>query len=52
MKDKEVDDTEKIESTNPKSHKERLLELKDLLSEGLLTEKEYETKRELILNEI
>ena len=52
LKDKEVEDSEKTESTNPKSHKERLLELKELFEDGLLTKKEYESKREMILNEI
>ena len=52
LKNKEVEGSEKTESTNPKSHKERLLELKELLDEGLLTKKEYESKRKLILNEI
>jgi hypothetical protein len=52
LKNKEVEDEEKNEVTNTKSHKERLLELKELLDEGLLTMKEYESKRKLILNEI
>jgi cytochrome c-type biogenesis protein CcmH/NrfG len=52
LKNKEVEDEEKTEVTNTKSHKERLLELKELLDEGLLTKKEYESKRKLILNEI
>ena len=42
----------KTESTNPKSHKERLLELKELFEVGLLTKDEYESKRNLILNQI
>jgi cytochrome c-type biogenesis protein CcmH/NrfG len=52
LKNKEVEDEEKTEVTNTKSHKERLLELKELLDEGLLTKKEYESKRKLILNDI
>jgi aspartate carbamoyltransferase catalytic subunit len=52
LKNKEVEDEEKTEVTNTKSHKERLLELKELLEDGLLTKKEYESKRKLILNEI
>ena len=52
MTDKEVEDTEKTESATTKSNKERLLELKELLDEGLLTKKEYESKRKLILKEI
>jgi hypothetical protein len=52
LKDKEVEDTEKTESTNLKSHKERLLELNELLSEGLLSEDEYNSKRNLILNQL
>lgn len=52
LKDKEIEDTEKTESTNPKSYKERLLELKELFEDGLLTKKEYESMRKLILNEI
>jgi hypothetical protein len=51
-KAKNLEDIKKTETINTKSHKERLIELKDLLSEGLLTEEEYETKREMILNEI
>ena len=51
-KTKDLEDIKKTETINTKSHKERLIELKDLLSEGLLTEEEYETKREMILNEI
>ena len=52
LKNKEVEDTEKPESTNPKSNKERLLELKELLKEGLLSEVEYDSKRRLILKDI
>ena len=52
LKDKELEDEVKTESTNPKSHKERLLELKELFEDGLLTKKEYESKRKLILSEI
>jgi cytochrome c-type biogenesis protein CcmH/NrfG len=52
LKNKEVEDEEKTEITNTKSHKERLIELRDLLSEGLLTEEEYEKKRSLIVNDI
>ena len=52
LKDKELEDMEKAELNNPKSHKERLLELKELFEDGLLTKKEYESKRKLILNEI
>jgi hypothetical protein len=51
-KDKAIDEVKKSETTNTKSHKERLIELRDLLSEGLLTEEEYESKRSLIVNEI
>jgi hypothetical protein len=51
-KKKELENTEKVESNNIKSHKERLLELKELFEAGLLTKKEYESKRELILSEI
>jgi site-specific recombinase XerD len=52
LMNKEEVGSEKNESSNAKSHKERLLELKDLLEEGLLNKKEYESKRKLILNEI
>jgi aspartate carbamoyltransferase catalytic subunit len=52
LKNKEVEDEEKNEVTNTKSHKERLLELKDLLNEGLITEDEYELKRNMIVNNI
>jgi hypothetical protein len=52
LKNKEIEDTEKVQTTNTKSRKERLLELKELLDEGLLTKKEYQSKRNLIINEI
>jgi hypothetical protein len=52
LKNKESEDEGKNEFTNPKTHKERLLELKELLDEGLLTKKEYESKRNLILKEL
>ena len=51
-KTKDLENIQKTETTNSKSHKERLIELKDLLSEGLLTEEEYEIKREIVLKEI
>jgi hypothetical protein len=50
LKNKVVEDTEKTESTNPKSHKERLLEINELYNDGLLSEDEYNSKRNLILN--
>jgi hypothetical protein len=51
-KKKVLENTEKTDSNNIKSHKERLLELKELFEAGLLTEVEYESKRKLILNDI
>ena len=51
-KKKVLENTEKTESNNIKSHKERLLELKELFEAGLLSEVEYESKRKLILNDI
>jgi hypothetical protein len=52
LKNKEVEDETKTETTNTKSHKERLLELKELFEVGLLTKNEYELKRSSIVNEI
>jgi hypothetical protein len=52
LKDKELEGTEKTKSTNTKSHKERLLEINELFEDGLLTKNEYESMREMILNEI
>jgi hypothetical protein len=52
LKDKDVEDSEKTVAVNTKSNKERLLELKDLYEDGLLSDKEYESKRGDILNEI
>jgi site-specific recombinase XerD len=52
LKNKEVEDAGKGEVTKPKTHKERLFELKELLNEGLLTKKEYESKRYQILKDI
>ena len=52
LKDKEVEGTEKTESTTTKSNKERLLELKELFEDGLLTEDEYLNKKEMIISEI
>jgi hypothetical protein len=52
LKNKEVEGNEKTEVVNSKSNKERLLELKDLYEDGLLSDKEYESKRGDILNEI
>jgi hypothetical protein len=52
-KQKKIKDLEGTEKgDNYKSHKERLLELKELLDEGLLSVDEYENKRNLILNDI
>ena len=39
-----------ISQNKTKTDKEKLLELKELLDEGLITEEEYELKRKQILN--
>ena len=55
LKDKEEDEVKtevKTEVNNPKTHKERLLELKGLFEDGLLTEDEYVRKKEMIINDI
>jgi hypothetical protein len=51
-KTKEVEGGGKTETTTIKSNKERLLELRELFKDGLLTKVEYESKRELILSDI
>lgn len=51
-----LDSTEKAEVTQPAnakaSRKERLLEIKELLDDGIITQEEYNEKRKEILNEI
>ncbi len=51
-----LDSTENAETTQPEnakaSRKERLLEIKELLEEGIITQEEYNEKRKEILNEI
>jgi hypothetical protein len=51
-KTKDLGVTEKVNQPTTKSHKERLIELKELLENGLITEVEYESKRSHILNDI
>jgi hypothetical protein len=51
-KTKDLGVTEKVNEPIIKSHKERLIELKELLENGLITEVEYESKRSHILNDI
>jgi len=51
-KTKDLGVTEKVNEPIIKSHKERLIELKELLEIGLITEVEYESKRSHILNDI
>jgi hypothetical protein len=51
-KTKDLGVNEKVNEPTIKSHKERLIELKELLENGLITEVEYESKRSHILNDI